>query len=79
MQLQQKKERRRKGCLHEKSNAVDHEPLTDLLYKKIDLVTEGLNRYLRKQLKAQVSVENSAHHIRLCSNPKDRAELIREL
>jgi integrase/recombinase XerD len=46
--------------LHEKNNTVDHETLIDLLYKKIDLVTEGLNRYLRKQLKKQVSVENSA-------------------
>ena len=46
--------------LHEKNNTVDHETLIDLLHKKIDLVTEGLNRYLRKQLKEQVSVENSA-------------------
>jgi hypothetical protein len=46
--------------LHEKNDTIDHEILIDLLHKKIDLVTQGLNRYLRKQLKEQVSVENSA-------------------
>src|SRR2546427_5236670 len=46
--------------LHKKNNTVDHENSTDPLYKKIDLVTDGLNRYLRKQLKDQVSIDNSS-------------------
>src|SRR5438445_13852925 len=46
--------------LHKKNNIVGHENSTDPLYKKIDLVTDGLNRYLRKQLKDQVSLDNSA-------------------
>jgi integrase/recombinase XerD len=36
-----------------------HKTQIDPLDEKIDLVTEDLNRYLRKQLKEQVSVENA--------------------
>jgi integrase/recombinase XerD len=46
--------------VQEKQYTFDDQNLTDQLYKKIDLVTQGLNRYLRKQLKEQVSIENSA-------------------
>ncbi len=44
---------------HKKNDIIDDENLIDPLYKKIDLVTQGLNRYLRKQLKEQVSIQNS--------------------
>jgi integrase/recombinase XerD len=50
----------REELLRKKTNTVDPENLIDPLYKKIDLVTDGLNRYLRKQLKEQVSIDNSA-------------------
>lgn len=39
--------------------AFDTKNLIDSLHNKIDIVTEGLDRYLRKQLKEQVSSENS--------------------
>jgi integrase/recombinase XerD len=45
---------------HKKNEIIDDENLIDPLYKKINLVTQGLNRYLRRQLKEQVSIENSA-------------------
>ena len=48
------------GLAHKKNDIIDDESLIDPLYKKIDLITQGLNRYLRRQLKEQVSIENSA-------------------
>jgi site-specific recombinase XerD len=40
--------------------AIDDENVIELLDNKIDIVTAGLDRYLRKQLKKHVSRENSA-------------------
>jgi len=39
--------------------AIDDKNLLHSLYKKIDVVTEGLERYLRNQLKERISRENS--------------------
>ncbi len=39
--------------------AIDAKNLIDQLHNKIDIVTEGLDKYLRKHLKDQVSRENS--------------------
>src|SRR5437868_4579624 len=46
--------------LHKKDNILEIKNLINPSYKKIDLVTEGLSRYLRKQLMEQVSIDNSA-------------------
>lgn len=39
--------------------AIDSKDLIHSLHNNIDIVTEGLDRYLRKQLKEQVSRKNS--------------------
>ncbi len=45
--------------VNELGEAINNENLIQSLYNKIDIGTEGLDKYPRKQLKKQVSRENS--------------------
>jgi len=65
------------NTIHQKNNTPDDESSTYSLYKKVDLITEGLNRYLCKQLRAGI-YRKFRNHIRLRLTVKDR-ELIRNL
>jgi hypothetical protein len=47
------------NIIDEQGEVVDNKNLLYSLHNKADVVTKGLDRYLRRQLKEQVSVENS--------------------